>query len=161
MGRIHRKIEALEKAASVWRKASERLAQERLGSFSHPETELLISAFGAEQAGRELSAAESAARKAYAQAWKQEVRRRGNPSLRFQHRDYMDHAIMKEVGRRVTLEKLESMGEAMDRGGELSAEESEAFAIYLREMERLSHLAGFPSVVEMELLARRTSGGKR
>jgi len=160
MGRIHRKIEALEKAASVWRKASERLAQERLGSFSHPETELLISAFGAEQAGRELSAAESAARKAYAQAWK-EVRRRGNPSLRFQHRDYIDHAIRKEVGRRVTLEKLELMREAMDRGGELSAEESEAFAIYLREMERLSHLAGFPSVVEMELLARRTSGGKR
>jgi len=67
MGRIHRKIEALEKAASVWRKASERLAQERLGSFSHQETELLISVFGAEQAGRELSAAESAARKAYAQ----------------------------------------------------------------------------------------------
>jgi hypothetical protein len=161
MGHIHRKIEALEKAAAVRRKASEELASRTLWSLSYQERELLIRAFGVEQAGRELSACETAARRAYTQAWKQEVQARGGPAKKVEHRDSIYPAIMSLLGHRVTLERLELIRDAMDRGGELSAQESEAVGVYVRETERLWRLAGFRSAAEFELFSRRTAGGKR
>lgn len=161
MGRIHRKIEALERATSIRRKACQKMACQALSSLSDSETELLISAFGAERAGRELIEREEAARKVYTQALRQECQqaRRHSP-LRLEHRDYIQDAILRALGNRVTLERLELIRDAMNRGGELSAAEAEAVEVYVWEMDRLQHLAGLETTAEYEAFRRRAAGGE-
>ena len=60
----------------------------------------------------------------------------------------------------MTLERLELIQDAMERGGELNAQESDAVDVYDRESERLCRLAGL-SVAEFELFWRRKAGGER
>ncbi len=160
MGRIRGRIEVLEKAASARRTACRGIANKALESLSHESVELLIGAFGAERIGRRLTERESGARKAYAQALKQQCQAaRLNATVRYEHIDYLPYAITMALARKILYETLELVQQAIEHGGELSEAESEAVELYVAESERLYQLAGFQSAAEFE--AFRAAGGER
>jgi hypothetical protein len=165
MGNIHRRLEALEKVSSARLDAGQAIANNVLERLGSEEVELLISAFGAERAGHELTECESAARHAYTQALRREYQSaRLLPATRFEHCSYIPHAILITVARRCSLERLElarSAWCATEQGGQPSEQESAALQMYVSEMERLCHLAGFESTAEFEARGSRAAGDDR
>jgi hypothetical protein len=165
MGNIRRRLEALEKVSSARRDAGQAIANNALVALGSEEVELLISAWGAERAGRELTERESAARQAYTQALRREDQwTRLVPATRSEHCSYIRHAILITVARRCSLEKLELVRSAWcatQQGDQPTEQESAAVQMYVSEMERLCHLAGFESTEAFQALGSGATGSDR
>jgi hypothetical protein len=161
MTNIRRRLEALEKASTVQRDYGQAAVMKALESLGSEEVELLISALGAERAGRELDEPHSEAR--------QRLRRNCErahlpPASPFEQSRYLHYAIIITLSRRCSCEELELAKSAVcrtQRGVEPTAQESAAFEVYDSERERLGHLAGFASPEEFEALVSLVAGGSR
>ena len=155
MRNLRRRIEVLERARSAARDDRQAIATRALNGLWQPQMEGLIGAFGAQREGRELSADESAAKQAYAEALTRECRLAGYASSE----GFEDALDIREAMNRVVALRMSRSGvelalralEAQEEGLVATQEESDALQRCNGERFQLGRLAGFrvPDAVDV------------
>lgn len=155
MKTLQRRIEKLEKSAAPLVRARHAIADQALQKLSHPELESLISAFGADRAGRRLTELESASRQVYCSALEAAYRReqlRPPTSLeRIPSPNVILQAIIDMSGHCVTYDQLELARAALDAdrlGGVPTESELAAAHAFASVLGRLYQLTGVRSQEE-------------
>ena len=166
MRNLRRRIEALERSNSANLGRYQAIAERAMGCLQPDDVESLLAAYGAEWSGRPLTEREAAARQSYTEALERGCRSAGLRPIAG-----ADLAIAQGVGQvlcsRMSLEELQlcrSGTLAVQHGRQASDPESAAMRTCHSEMERISLLAGFPSVAEFSAFRRRhefAEGGDR
>ena len=153
MRNLRRRIEALERSRLVKVRVDQTIAQRVVASLWLNDVESLIAAYAAERAGRQLSEGEAAAKRTYREALERACRWAGVPPiLEVDFRSVITHAVPKVLACRIRpgdLELCRSGMRAAQEGHEPSDHESAALETYRSEMERISRMAGFASVAEL------------
>jgi hypothetical protein len=157
MASLQRRIAALETAKGAQDDISLKIAEKAMGSLWADDAEQLIRASGAERVGRPLTEREAKAKQTYVEAVEREYRWAGSYPTACHYTSIrhipIRQAAISVVASHVNTEQLElcSRGiRAVQRGGSPSDAESAAMEVYRSEMERISQLAGFGSVQELE-----------
>jgi hypothetical protein len=157
MRNLGRRIETLERLQQAKGYRSLRIAGKAVGWLWPDDAEHLLQAYGAERIGRPLTERETKAKQSYAEAVERECRWAGLHPTAFQHTS-IDHAAIRQaaisvVAFRVSSEQLELCKKgllAVQQGRTPSMAETAAAEAYCLEMERISKLAGFSGVKELE-----------
>jgi len=157
MRNLGRRIEALERSQQAKGNKSLRIAEKAVGSLWPNDAEHLLQAYGAERMGRPLTEREANAKQSYAEAVERECRWAGVHPRAFEHTS-IDHAAIRQaaiavVACRISSEQLELCKKgilAVQQGRRPSVAETAATEAYCLEMERISKLAGFGGVKELE-----------
>jgi phage terminase large subunit-like protein len=146
MRNLLRKITALEKAQTAERDHRPSIAKSALSRLRPAELQQLISAFGAERAGRALSGNESAAKQAYTKALSRECHWAGYPSTAgFESAPNIIDALKTASLRALSDSEVELAQrglEAAEEGRTVTPDESAALQKCTAEYARLERLAG-------------------
>src|SRR5262249_3523474 len=153
MRNLRRRIEALERSRLVKVSVDQTIARHVVESLWLNDVESLIAAYAAERVGRELSEGEVAAKRTYREALEREWRwERVPPIPEADCRSVITYGIAKILACRIwpgDLELCRSGICAAQQGREASDRESAALETYRSEKERISRMAGFASVAEL------------
>ena len=157
MRNLGRRIEALERSQQAKGYRSLRIAEKAVGWLWRDDAEHLLQAYGAERMGRPLTEREAKAKQSYSEAVERECRWAGLRPTAFQHTS-IDRAAIRQaaisiVAVRVSSEQLELCKKgllAVQQGHTPSVAETAATEAYCSEMERISKLAGFRGVKELQ-----------
>ncbi len=165
MRNLRRRIEALERSRWVKVGNDQTIARCVVQSLRPNHVESLIAAYAAERAGRELTEGEAAAKRTYREALERECRwARVPPILEADFRSVIAYGIPAILAIRVDIEDLElckSGIRAAQQGREPSDRESVAFETCDSAMERISRMAGFASVAEMNTFCATKDDSER
>ena len=159
MRNLGRRIEALERSQQANGYRSLRIAEKAMGWLWPNDAEDLLQAYGAERMGRPRTEQEAKAKQSYAEAVERECRWAGLHPNAFQHTSIDQSAVrqaaIRVVAFRVSSEQLELCKKgllAVQQGHTPSVAETAATEAYCSEMERISKLAGFSGVKELEAI---------
>lgn len=154
MRNLRRRIEVLEKSSQTVQDQRKRIIEGVLSRLDPTVAESLLSAFGAERVGRNLSDTEEAAKHAYLQALLQEC-----PAIGHAGRDLANtldprHLVIVAWAHCMSTPELHLVGSAMratEAGRSVTEEESAAIQAGNKEWLRLWRLAGFHRPVPPEV----------
>jgi hypothetical protein len=156
---LHRRIAALEKASSALYHGLQAIAEAALGFLGSEDLELLISAYGADRAGRRLTEREAVARRAFTRVLARECQSAGLQAIRgFERTAYIRQAIIMGLAKCFSTEELQLARRALTASAEGDAPtESELAALHAcsAEQQRLRQLAGFCSIGEFNEFCSR------
>ncbi len=165
---MHRRIEALEKAAAADLKRRQKIAEAALDRLEDRHTEPFVSAFGADREGRALTGDESAARQAYRELLTQECRSNGYSSVAgFEDALPIRLAVIRALIRTEFVRSLsysewdlvDSAAKALEEGRDATPEEAALLQKWMAEDRRLSRLAGLDVPAEPDVEGSMTKPG--
>jgi hypothetical protein len=164
MRNLRRRIEALERSNSANLGCYQAIAERAMGCLQPDDVELLLTAYGAEWAGRPLTEHEEAAWRTYTEALERGCRSAGlRPIAGADLVGAITQGVAQVLASHMSLEELQlcrSGTLAIQHGRQASAPESAAIETCRSEMERISLLAGFSSVAEFSAFRRRHEFGE-